>query len=106
MKKASLRRLVDDGLLFEINRRVLHPVGLALSLEWDGDSTEGEPDRVVLLRDSDPDGIVFEAKTFDEGLRKYREFLDGVGGHKLAQRQAVLGFVEQEAPLTEDAGSN
>jgi hypothetical protein len=26
--------LVDSGLLFEINRRVLHPFGLALAIEF------------------------------------------------------------------------
>lgn len=106
MKPTSLRRLVDDGLLFEINRRVLHPLGLALAMQWDSEDTSGEPDRVVLLRDPDPEGTVFEAKTFEEGMAKFRAFVDREGGHKMAGREAMLGFVEQVAPLTEDSGSN
>ena len=30
------RYLVDNGLIFEINRRVLHPLGLALVVDIDG----------------------------------------------------------------------
>lgn len=106
MTPISLRSLTDNGLLFEINRRVLHPLGLALAVQWDGETSEGEPDRVVLLHDGDPEGSIFEAKTFEDGVAKYRAYLDRSGGHKLAGRQAILGFVEQESPLTQDQGTH
>lgn len=102
MKPTSLRCLVDDGLLFEINRRVLHPLGLALALQWDSETAEGEPNGVLLLKDSDTGGTIFETKTFEEGAAKYRAFLERDGDERTAARQAAFGFVEQSAPVPAD----
>ena len=98
MKTVSLRLLHDNGLLFEINRRVLHPLGLALSLNWDNEDASGEPKTVSLLRTEDKDGIVFTPETFLEGESKLLEFIRRSGGHQMAERGAILGFIEQESP--------
>jgi len=98
MKAVSLRMLHDNGLLFEINRRVLHPLGLALSLNWENDDADGEPKSVALLRTDDPDGVIFTPKTFLEGEAKLLDFIHRVGGHRMAERGALLGFIEQESP--------
>lgn len=98
MKSISLRFLYDSGLLFEINRQVLHPIGMALAVSWDGDNTDGEPCGVVLYKTDDPDGVVFSPETFREGEGKYRQFIDSLGGHKLAERFAILGFTIQADP--------
>lgn len=96
MQSVSLRRLTDDGLLFEINRRVLHPLGLALALQWDGDDASGEPDGVQLLADSDPEGTVFAPETFVAGVSKVEAFMEREGTARLDTRQKAVGFIVQE----------
>lgn len=34
-KYTTPKELLDSGIIFEINRRVLHPLGLALAVEVD-----------------------------------------------------------------------
>ena len=106
MKEISLRYLLDNGLLFEINRKVLHPLGLALALEWKDNIAEDDPETVILLKTDDPDGIVYEKSMFNDGNTKFENFLGREGGHKLAERLAILGFVEQAFPLTSETDSN
>jgi hypothetical protein len=96
MQPVSLRHLFDDGLLFELNRMVLHPLGMALALSWDGEDTNAEPSGVVLYRTDDPEGVIFAPETFREGDEKFQKFLNRLGGHKLAERNALVGFLEQE----------
>jgi hypothetical protein len=52
------------GFLQELNRRFLHPCGLALSVEVHEDGTETF-DSIFDFRD-DPEGILFEEKLFDD----------------------------------------
>ena len=96
MEPTSLRRLTDDGLLFEINRRVLHPLGMALALSWGDENTDREPSSVILYKTNDPEGIIFAPETFREGDGKFQKFLNLIGGHRLAERNALVGFLEQE----------
>ncbi len=90
MKSLPLQFLRENGLLFEINRVVLHPLGLSLSLHEDG--------RMELFQTSDPAGMVFTADTFDEGERKLREFMELEGESRHAARRAFLRYVEQTDP--------
>ena len=59
---AEFRRL---GFLQEVNRRLLHPAGLALEVRIKPDGTE-EFGQVWDYRD-DPEGIVFEQGTIELG---------------------------------------
>lgn len=106
MKKISdfTRFLLDNGLLFEINRRVLHPLGLVLvtDIDW-------EDDKKVLLdglysADDDLEGIVFDPETFEEGRKRYQEFLERDGQTRLDAREQKLGFVVQENGGDENNG--
>ena len=55
-KYMSVKEFVERGFLQEVNRRILHPCGLALLVhEWDG---EFEFAGVWDARD-DPEGIIF-----------------------------------------------
>ena len=81
----------DSGLLSEINRRVLHPIGLAMSMILDDN---GEATLGPILVDDDPEGWLFSptimgqvaANATSVAVRE-REW------HP--RRRAVLGFVIQ-----------
>ena len=57
IRKMSIREFRETGFLQEINRLFLHPLGLALEVEIDGDGNE----RLGGIWDyrDDPDGIAF-----------------------------------------------
>ena len=91
-KTCDTQVLLDSGLLFEINRRVLHPFGLALEAEVNEDGT-----RIGAVWDyrDDPEGLIFDDVTFADGLRKLNEFMVAKGQERLTTRHAALGYVIQ-----------
>ena len=116
MKKVSdfTRFLLDNGILFEINRKVLHPLGLVMVTDVDY-----EDDKKVIITglysaDDDLEGIVFDPETIEEGRKRYQEFLGQDGQTRLDVREKRLGFVIQESsgdenngrPLHEENGSS
>jgi len=44
----------------------------------------------------DPEGMLYEQKTFESGLNKYKKFMDEFGNDKLEQRKEKLGYIIQE----------
>lgn len=103
LKKASevvAEELYNTGLLFEINRRVLHPLGLAMSVQVEGDGTV---DIAPLVRTSDPEGIHYWPETLEEGFKKYQAFMKAGGLERMRRREEVLGYIEQEIPSDKDA---
>lgn len=100
-KMVPLKELLDMGLIFEINRRILHPLGMALSIEIEEDADdEGKFGGVWDSRD-DPEGFEFGDEIFVEGLKKYEEYMKSEGDQKLAARVAALGYVIQGEPVEE-----
>jgi hypothetical protein len=100
LERADAELLVDSGLLFEVNRRVLHPLGLALAVEC----VEDVPRRISprLRRTDDPEGIYFGAEAFEDGARKFEEFWIRERDAWIRRRE-ILGFVVQaEAVEGED----
>lgn len=92
--------LVNSGLLFEINRRVLHPLGLALVIRSNMDGSD--PTFHGLVVDDDPEGCWFLEPLFSEASERLRVFMETGGGlDRLAVRQAALGFIEQTEPPPE-----
>lgn len=87
--------LVDKGLLFIINREVLHPLGLSLAVHLDANNNTVS----MSLWDfrEDPAGIVFEKESFEEGLAKYAKFSCEEGIKFMRTREELLGFIVQEA---------
>jgi hypothetical protein len=78
---AEFRKL---GLVSEINRRFLHPLGLALSVRLDG----------IWDYRSDPEGIIFDYDQMElvtENARKVEALLAG----RVGPREAALGYVVQ-----------
>lgn len=90
MKSLPLQFLKDKGLLFELNRAVLHPLGLTLQVDPDG--------KAELLQTDDPAGMLFTQSEFLDGEAKLMEFMDAEGSSRLAARKAFLRFVEQVDP--------
>ncbi len=96
--------LVDSGLLFEINRRILHPLGLALAVDVPNESTPkaeiGYTNTMVVLdvRD-DPEGFCFDDESYIQGKAKLTDFLNKLQFQKkLMARRASLGYVVQSIP--------
>ena len=93
-KNIPLRSLADEGLLFEINRQVLHPLGLALAFVWNG-SDNGEPDSVVLKHTTDGEGFLFSSETFIDGATKFKDFMSRYGEERIEKRKTAVGYVRQ-----------
>jgi hypothetical protein len=95
--------LVDSGLLFEINRRILHPLGLAIAVDVPAKGTpeankDTSPMRVLDVRD-DPEGFCFDDETYTQGKAKLVAFLNKLQFQKkLMARRASLGYVVQSIP--------
>jgi len=93
--------LVDTGLLFEINRRILHPYGLAMAVSFPDGLQEHDKTATsapILLWDNrdDPEGVYFAPETFKEGAAKLSitvETFKNVG--KFETRRKALGYVIQ-----------
>lgn len=95
--KESAQFLLDSGLLFEINRRVLHPLGMALSVMCDERGLEVQGGEMRLRQTDDEEGILFDRAAFYEGANKLEKYMDAGGLRRLTHRMAFIGFVLQEA---------
>jgi hypothetical protein len=87
VKHLDIKEFREEGYLQEVNRRFLHPLGLALegTVEEDGsESISGIWD----CRD-DPEGIWFEGTADAEKVRRVNELF----AERAAPREARLGFV-------------
>lgn len=90
VKSLPLQFLKDKGLLFELNRSVLHPLGLTLQVDADG--------KAELLQTEDPAGMLFTQSEFLDGESRLMEYMNEEGSSRLAARRAFLQFVEQVDP--------
>lgn len=66
--------LRDSGLLFQINRTLLHPFGLALAVEV-SDEPGGPDGKTYLIRTTDPTGMDYSPESLEQGEKKFVEFL-------------------------------
>ena len=83
--KDPAKFLADTGLLFEINRAVLHPFGVAMAVTMQDDGAYNTSFELLDER-ADPEGCVFDAATFAEGEAE-RE--------RIVRRLESLGFIRQ-----------
>jgi len=94
--KEAARYLYKTGLLFEINRKVLHPLGLALSVNVDEKTDEVLGFAGLWDSTADPEGLRFAPESFMEGLDRLSKYLVDIDiGEVLKQRRAALGYVIQ-----------
>ncbi len=87
--------LVDNGLIFEINRTVLHPLGLSLIADV---SYEDRRKLVVFLveaLDDDPEGFLYSEESLESNMKKI-EMFRAKSKMKTSKRQEALGFLVQE----------
>ena len=96
VKKISVKDFREMGLLYEVNRRVLHPLGLALevAVEEDGTASFG---KIWDCRD-DPEGILFGDEVARKGLRRFKAYLLREGFDRLRSRHERLGLICQDHP--------
>lgn len=97
MKKIDrpARFLAENGILFELNRQILHPLGMELRFRMDG---EGHLRDMELLDNRDePTPIYFPAEEFDKGRAKYEEYLHEHGRRNM-QKRRQMGVVTQTGP--------
>jgi hypothetical protein len=92
----------DSGLLFEINRRILHPLGLALMIKYNDENgiLSDENAKISLLdklwdEREDSEGIIFDNESFNTGMQKYKKFRKEYADKKVLKRNKLLGFIVQ-----------
>ncbi|HDD43689.1 MAG TPA: hypothetical protein ENG63_02350 [Candidatus Desulfofervidus auxilii] len=85
MKKIPLNFLNESGLLFEINRKILHPFGFSLKLN---------NNNIELWSYEDLE-VYYNSDTFIKEKTKFNNFLNNYGKQKLRKRKKKLGFVIQ-----------
>jgi hypothetical protein len=94
--KQFQRFLVDNGLIFEINRKVLHPLGLAMVIDVDYKNRK-QLSITALEETEDVEGFLYDPESLELGTDKYKRFLEKKGGQeRLDARQAKYGFIEQD----------
>lgn len=87
--------LEENGILFEINRQVLHPLGLELHLTCGED---GELARLEIVDNRGrADPIFFPAEAFDDGREKYERYM-AEQGRRNVQKRRQIGMVIQTGP--------
>lgn len=65
IKKIDIKEFREGGYLQELNRRFLHPLGLALSISIDEETGEEKLDTIWDYRE-DEEGIMYDLKNSDE----------------------------------------
>jgi len=80
------------GLLFEINRSVLHPLGLAMVFDEQG--------YLKILEESNPNaGLVLSPEEYMGQKNLFMQFLEKQGNARLQRRQEILGYIKQDFPV-------
>ena len=88
--------LIDNGILFEMNRQVLHPLGLELHFRLDDD---GRITAIDLLDNRGGDQpISFAPEAFAAGRGRYEAYLAEHGRRNMQKRRKV-GMVIQTGPI-------
>lgn len=100
----TLKEFRDVGYLQEVNRRFLHPLGLALAIGVDTSDPAREPTGSVKVWDGrdDPEGFIFESwdpSDAERGDRIERDLQE-----RLTIRQERLGFGVQPIELPQAVG--
>ena len=94
MKYIGPKEFREYGLLFEINRRVLHPLGLAMAVEIDDDGNVAFSNKIWDCRD-DPEGIIYDEETFEEAQERFLTFMKEQGNDLIKCRKEQLGYFVQ-----------
>jgi len=82
---------LETGLLFEINRAVLHPIGLSLLVQKTDMGME-----LGLLDHRDNPTITFDPVTYQKGRTKWKQYWQTKGQKTHQRRERLLGFTVQQ----------
>jgi hypothetical protein len=85
----NAKQLEEDGLLFEINVKVLHKYGMDLAIH-NGD--------LVLRSNPAEGGILYSPVEWVEGAKKLTKFVFDQGGKVMKERLDLIGCLIQERP--------
>jgi hypothetical protein len=101
MQMMSLKDFRDKGYLQEVNRKFLHPLGLALGIAIDKQETDDENEQnyflVIIEALDDPEGILYPYAMMDQEKTAY---VDKQWMERAVTRQKELGYVIQ--PIVEE----
>lgn len=75
--------LIDSGLVFEINRTILHLVGLALTVE---------DNKLTLLDRRNTPEYKFNKEVYTMGEEKLKRFMTEFGNKQMEKRRKKLGY--------------
>ena len=93
MKKlaAPASFLKESGLLYRINREILHPLGYSIALK---ESVEQEVDEFCVF-DYDNSAADYEYSDMTKCEEKYKKFKSSVGNKKMSFQVKLKGYVIQ-----------
>lgn len=91
IKYMDVNEFIEEGYLQELNRRFLHPLGLAIECEVDEDG-EARLGRVWDYRD-DPEGLYFEIDP--EAFKEKAERIEDLWTQRRRSRGEHLGYMIQ-----------
>lgn len=97
-KKLDAAFLLESGLLFEINRTILHPIGISLAVKKDveGSSTFGLKDERT-----NPEKLIYSKESYKTGHKKLIRFMKNYGHNQLKKRADKLGWSFQNMHIPE-----
>ncbi len=84
--------IIGSGLLFQINREILHPLGIAMTVKVDSAGKKAWD-----FKDSrdDPSKSVYTKESLQMGWGKLKKFLEAFGAKQLKKRLKSLGHTSQ-----------
>lgn len=98
-KELDAAYLLESGILFEINRAILHPFGISLMVKK---SEDGKTN--LSLRDNrkSPESCLFPKVVYENGHQKLRNFVREFGHSQMKRRDRLLGWSSQSLFVPEN----
>jgi len=85
-KRVPPRELSAAGILFQINRQILHPLGMELTMV---------DDHLFVDRCAEAEGLVFSEQELIDGMNNFTQYMRTTGLPIVKQRVAKYKFVVQ-----------
>jgi hypothetical protein len=100
MKRINIKEFREKGYLQEVNRQLLHPLGLALEVIITEDGTESLGG--VWDYRQDPEGLIYDLENSSQEriikFSKNERFIESQFEEKVAERIDALGFGVEQIP--------
>jgi len=105
MKRVGINEFVEAGYLQELNRRLLHPLGMALEVVCDPSGKALRFGGIWDYRD-DPEGLIFPEKDMGEKFLEKFSNVRGDWNKRGLVRRDRLGYMIQQIPIPSMPGVN